>query len=98
MFVPSLIVPCGVLGNYLRSLSLGSELYFRWLGGLADVARPFRRVVRPFWGAVVDPSFLATAWGGTPFRVCAAGIPSSCCLQLVLVNRFRVVFGLLRPT
>ena len=96
MFVPSLIVPCGVLGNYLRSLSLGSELYFRWLGGLADVARPFRRVVHPFWGAVLTrPSGYDP--GGISFRVCASGIPSSCCFQLVLV-RFRVVFGLLRPT
>ena len=42
-------------------------------GGFADVARPFRRVVRPFWGAVVDPPFPATAWGGALFRVRAAG-------------------------
>ena len=74
MFVPSLIVPCGVLGNYLRSLSLGSELYFRWLGGLADVARPFRRVVHPFWGAVLTrPSGYDP--GGIPFGCVPPGFP-----------------------
>ena len=85
-----------VLGNYMRSLSLGSELYFRWLGGLADVARPFRRVVHPFWGAVLTrPSGYDP--GGTPFWVCRRDS-----LELLfsasLFNRFRVVLGVLRPT